>query len=120
MKDLIRAFIEAKSNVNKYSPDRWDNVLKQFKENFNPQKSKYNDVTFEPKVSAEGKDSTEKSIQNMTIDHFRQGLYRYFTAKYHDYIPLRSMYKSAGKDHPINQTFASRSCAPHTQMNEEK
>jgi len=119
MKDLIRAFKEAKSNVNKYSPDRWDNVLKQFKENFNS-KSKYNDVNFESKVNVEGKDSTEKSIQNMTIDHFRQGLYRYFTAKYHDYIPLRSMYKSAGKDHPINQTFASRSCAPHTQMNEEK
>ena len=119
MEDLIRAFKEAKSNVNKYSPDRWDNVLKQFKESFNS-KSEYNDVKFEPKVNAEGQDNTEKSIQNMTIDHFRQALHRYFTAKYHDYIPLRSMYKSAGKDHPINQTFASRSCAPHTQMNEEK
>ena len=94
--------------------------MKQFKEYFNAN-SKYNDVKFESKVNIEGQQQQNKleSIQNMTLDHFRQGLYRYFTAKYHDYVPLRSIYKSAGNDHPINQTFASRSCAPHTQINEE-
>ena len=108
MKDIIDVFNYAKGEVPYYEDNRWEKVFNLFKQTLLARFN--NNIKYDSKESNNQFDKT-RNVQNMKKDEWRAGIYRYLTSAFGDYTPLRSIFKEAPKDHPVNVMFSERQCA---------
>lgn len=115
--EVEKIFIEAKNSYPFYEDERWKKVYDKFQELISNNKD-YKDLKYEKQTEDKNiMGQKTENIRNMTIDYWKQGIYRYLLAKHHDYIPLLNIYKNASKEHSINVLFSKRDCAPQTKEN---